>query len=122
MRHNIKAVDFIITPAIKNYIEKRISHLDKFINLNQKELYMCYIEIGKTTNHHKKGDFFKAEFTIHIGKISLRAESQKEDLYSALDKVTEEMSEELKMFKNKKVSLIKKGGVRLKSLIKENKK
>jgi len=118
MRHNIKTTDFSMTPAIQNYVEKGMNHLDKFVNLEDKSLPMCYVEIGKTTNHHKNGDLFRAEFTIHIGGKSLRAESQQEDLYAALDKAVEEMTEELKSFKDKKVSLIRRGGRKLKSLLK----
>ena len=32
MRHNIKTTDFSMTPAIKDYVEKRLGHLDKFVN------------------------------------------------------------------------------------------
>jgi len=118
MRHNIKTTDFSLTPAIKDYIEKRVNHLDKFVNPNQKELPMCYVEIGKTTNHHKTGDLFRAEFTLHIGSKSLRVEAEKDDLYTSIDSVTEGMVEELKSFKDKKVSLIRKGGAKIKALIK----
>jgi putative sigma-54 modulation protein len=118
MRHNIKTTDFSMTPAIKDYVEKRVDHLDKFVNPDQKELSMCYIEIGKTTNHHKNGELFRAEFTIHIGGKSFRAESEEEDLYAALDKVAEEMTEELKSFKDKKVSFVRRGGAKIKSIIK----
>ena len=109
--------DFAMTPAIKDYIEKSMAHLNKFVNTSDMELPMCYVELGKTTNHHKNGEFFKAEFTVHIGGKSLRAESQEEDLYAALDKVTEEMTEELKSFKGRKNSLLKRGGIKLKLLL-----
>ena len=118
MRHNIKTSDFVMTPAIKNYTEKRVEHLNKFINKDHKELPMCYVEIGKTTNHHKNGELFKAEFTIHIGGKSLRAEAQEEDLYAALDKVTEMMTEELKTVKDKKVSFVRRSGAKLKAFVK----
>jgi len=118
MRHNIKTTDFSMTPAIKDHIEKRMTHLNKFVNPNHADLPMCYVEIGKTTNHHKSGDLFRAEFTVYIGSKSLRAEAVEEDLYAALDKITEEMTEELKSMKDKKVSLLRRGGAKLKSLLK----
>ncbi len=118
MRHNIKATGFVMTPAIKEYVEKRVNHLDKFVNQNQKELPMCYVEIGKTTNHHKTGDLFRAEFTLYIGSKSLRVEAEKDDLYTSIDSVTEGMVEELKSFKDKKESLIRRGGAKIKALIK----
>ncbi len=110
--------DFSMTPAIKDYVAKEMAHLNKFVNAGYEELPMCYIEIGKTTNHHNKGQFFKAEFTVHVGGKSFRAEACEEDLYVALDKVTEEMTEELKSFKDKKVSLIKRTGAKLKMFVK----
>ena len=118
MRHNIKTTDFSMTPAIKDYVEKRIIHLDKFISQRHPELPMCYVEIGKTTNHHKNGELFKAEITIHIGGKSLRAEAQAEDLYAALDKVSEDMTEELKTLKDKKISFVRRGGAKIKSMFK----
>ena len=118
MRHNIKTSDFVMTPPIKDYIEKEMAHLNKFVNTGYEELPICYIEIGKTTNHHNKGEVFKAEFTVHIGGTALRAETQEEDLYAALDEVTEAMTEELKAFKDKKVSFIRRSGARLKSFVK----
>ena len=118
MRHNIKATGFSMTPAIKEYVEKRVNHLDKFFDPNQKELPICYVEIGKTTNHHKTGDLFRAEYTLYIGGKSLRIEAEKDDLYVSIDSVTEGLIEELKSFKEKKVSLIRKGGAKIKALIK----
>ena len=107
-----------MTPAIKDYTEKIVSHFDKFVNPDQKELPMCYVEIGKTTNHHKNGELFKAEVTLHIGGKSLRAEAQEEDLYAALDAVSEKMVEEIKTLKDKKISFVRRNGAKLKSFVK----
>lgn len=118
MRYNIKTTDFELTPAIKEYINKKIAHLDKYVKPGQEESMMCYIEIGKTTNHHKSGDIFRSEFTIHMGGQSVRAESSQEDLYSSLDKVTEEAQRGLTSFKGKKTSLIRRGGAKIKEMLK----
>lgn len=118
MKHNIKTIEIFLTPAIKDYLEKRIAHLDKFITPADQESVMCYAEIGKSTNHHKNGDIFIAEFTIHIGGRSFRAVAEEYDLYASIDKATEEIMEELKSYKDKKKSLLKRGGAKLKSLIK----
>ena len=118
MKHNIKALEISLTPAITEYLEKRISHLDKFIMPENKEEVMCYAEIGKSSKHHKNGDIFVTEFTIHIGGKSFRATAEEFDLYASIDKATEEMSEELKSFKDKKVSMLKRSGNKIKSFIK----
>jgi ribosomal subunit interface protein len=118
MKNNIKA-DFSLTPGISEYLDKKLVHLDRFVSPEQKEEVMCYIELGKTTNHHKTGDLFKAEFTIHIGGKSFRATAEKDDLFSAIDIVNDEMAEELRTYKSKSTSMIKKGGSKLKSLLRK---
>ncbi|MFA6797576.1 MAG: ribosome-associated translation inhibitor RaiA [Candidatus Paceibacterota bacterium] len=118
MKYNVKATDFPLTPAISEYLNKKVNHLDKFINSTLEETVMCYIEVGKTTGHHKTGDLFKAEFTLHLGGKVFRASEEKEDLYSAIDVVTEEMAEELRSFKNKKKGLVRRGASKIKSIVK----
>lgn len=118
MKYNVKTIDIFLTPAIKDYLEKRISHLDKFVSQEEKDGVMCYAEIGKTTKHHKNGDFFIAELNIKMGGKSFMAKVEEYDLYAAIDKVTEEMAEELKTFKDKKTSLLKKSGAKIKAFIK----
>src|SRR5689334_13398540 len=102
MKHNIKTLDMQLTPAISAYLEKRIAHLDKFIDGSIAESLMCYVELGKSTRHHKKGDFFKTELTVNTGGKSFRAEAEESDLYASIDVATDEMAEELKSFKDKK--------------------
>jgi len=118
MKHNIKTKEISLTPAITDYLEKKIAHLDKFISPEDKETVMCYVEVGKSTQHHKNGDFFVAELTIHIGGKSLRAEVEKDDLYAAIDVVVDEMATELKRFGKKKYSILKRSGAKVKSFIK----
>ncbi|MFA6227093.1 MAG: ribosome-associated translation inhibitor RaiA [Candidatus Paceibacterota bacterium] len=118
MKHNIKTTNIFLTPAITDYVDKRLSHLDKFISPEDLETVMCYVDIGKTTKHHKSGDFFKAELTLHIGGKSLRATSERDDLYAAIDVVNDEMANELKSFKDRRMSIIKRGRAKLKAILK----
>lgn len=118
MKHNIKAVDIVLTPAISEYLEKKIEHLDRFVNQQVLDTVMCYAEIGKSTQHHKNGDVFVTELTIHIGGKTFRAKAEESDLYASMDIATESMTEELKTFKDRKVSGIRRTGAKIKSLIK----
>ena len=118
MKYNVKTTNIILTPAITDYLDKRLSRLDKFISPEDLQTVMCYVEIGKTTKHHKAGDVFKAELTLHIGGKSLRAVDENDDLYTAIDAVNDRMANDIKSFKNKKFSLIKRGRAKLKSLLK----
>ena len=118
MKHNIKTIEISLTPAISDYLEKKIAHLDKFLNPKISEIAMCYVEVGKSTKHHKKGDFFITEINLHLGGKSFQAKVEKDDLYASIDMAIDEMVEEVKSFKDKKHSLIKRGGAKIKALIK----
>jgi len=118
MRHNIKTKDVTLTPALSEYLEKKLSHLDKFITPEDMEAVMCYVEIGKTTKHHKTGDVFRAEYNVHINGKTLRAVKEGFDLNAAIDLAHDEMENELRSYKTKKVSLLRRGGAKIKRIIK----
>jgi putative sigma-54 modulation protein len=118
MRHNIKTKDITLTPSLSEYLEKKLSHLDKFIIPEEMESVMCYVELGKTTKHHKTGDVFRAEYNIHINGKTLRAVKEGFDLNAAIDLASDEMENELRSYKTKKVSLLRRGGAKIKRIIK----
>lgn len=115
MNISIKSTNIELTPALKDYTEKRILSINKFSN----EEVSAVVEIGKTTNHHKNGeDLFRAEVnvTTSLGK-QLRAVSEKSDLYEAIDDVREQMVRKLKSLKGKSDALWKKGARKIKAMI-----
>jgi ribosomal subunit interface protein len=114
MNISIKSTNIELTPALKDYTEKRISGISKFTG----EEAMAVIEIGKTTAHHKNGDIFRAEInvTTTLGK-QFRSASEKSDLYEAIDDVRNEIVRELSSAKGKKEALWKKGARKFKNMI-----
>jgi ribosomal subunit interface protein len=102
MNLDIKATNLELTPAIKQYIETKVSGLSKFLekwekigNVNVK------FELARTTNHHSKGEVFYAEMNLNLGEKMLRAEHSADDAYKAIDKVKDIMKEEIVGFKQK---------------------
>lgn len=106
-----------ITSAIGDYLNKKLEHINKFIDPND-ESAICDIELGKTTKHHNKGDLFRAEINLHIKGKNLRAVSETDDLYASIDEIKDEMTRELLSNKDRKVSLIKRGGAKIKNVLK----
>lgn len=114
----VKASNTFLTPAISDYIEKKIGSLAKFVNSEETES-QAYVEIGKTTKHHHDGeDLFRAEVNLHVGKVHLRAEASHQDLYAAIDAVKDELHRELTTRKRKTVHMIKRGGQIIKNILK----
>lgn len=113
---NIKATNFSLTPAIEDYVGKRLGVLERFI-LEGDESAHAQVEIGRTTKHHKGGDIFRAEINLHIAGKNFYSTSEKEDLYAAIDDVKDEITRELTSWKDKRIGFVRRGGRKIKDMI-----
>lgn len=89
----IQAKNIELTDAIKGYAEEKIMSLSKFT-----ERYSpcdVAVELGKVTNHHNKGDFFRAEMNMNIPGALLRAEAETDDLYKSIDQAKDDLKRQL---------------------------
>jgi len=117
MKINEKGTNMQITGEIKDYLYKKLAHIEKFLNPTD-ESVLCEVELGKISKHHNKGDVFRTEINLHIAGKNLRAVSELDDLFASIDIAKDEMVRELQSNKDKKVSLIRRGGAKIKNLIK----
>lgn len=118
MKINKKATNISFTPAISEYIEKKLSMLDKFFRDNDEVL--VNIEVGKISRHHKQGDVFRAEIQIVANRQTYYAVSETEDLYAAIDEVKDEIVHEITSNRKKIMRLFKKGAIKIKNLLRGN--
>jgi ribosomal subunit interface protein len=112
---NIKATNMELTSAISDYVNRRLAAIDKFVKEGE---MVSYVEVGKTTNHHKQGDVFKAEFNIEILGNKFYTVSEKEDLYTAIDDAKEEIIRQITKNKDRKQTLFKRGATSVKKMLK----
>lgn len=117
MHISIKATNLDLTEAIEEHARKRAAMLEKNLPPGQADNAHLSVEVGKTTAHHKTGDVFRAEFNLVLDGKPWRAVSEKADLYSAIDEVKEEMLRIVRSQKDKKVSLLRRGGQRVKKIV-----
>lgn len=116
MNININTTTIGMTPAISDYVDKHLESVKKF--LENDPTVKCDLELAKTTNHHKHGEIFKAEIHIVAKDQNIYASVEREDLYSAIDEVRDEVIRKLKSSKDKKISLFRRGGSQIKNFIK----
>lgn len=115
MNINIKTTNFALTEAISDYTSKRFETIKQL--LQDDSTVRCDIELARTTNHHKNGDVYRAEIHV-VGKgKDLYAACEEEDLYKAIDMVRDEMLREVKTSQEKKRSLFRRGGAKIKNLL-----
>lgn len=115
MNTNLKTSNITATQAISDYLDKRLKKINKIVG---NDSVNCFVELAKTTDHHNKGDIFRAELHIVGPGRDLYASSEKEDLYVAIDDASDEALRILKSEKKKSASLMRRGGAKVKAMIK----
>lgn len=98
----IKATGLDLPQSITNYIYDKIGELRKFWqDLEPKGVVEVWVEIGRTTKHHRQGAVYRAECNIVLPGKLLRAEHQDWDIRRSIDEIKNELQQELKKYMEK---------------------
>lgn len=104
MKINIESTGIDLTPSIKTYIESKLTPLGKIIKrFEAKGEITAFIEVGRSTKHHKHGDVFRASLDIELPGKKLFAENENIDLRTAVDEIKNKIKDDLQKFKEKTV-------------------
>jgi len=117
MNIQIKCTGMDLTDSIRNYVEKRIAPLGRFVDKDGSEA-IASIEVGLDTKHHKQGDVYKAEGTITASGDFFRTNTTRDDIFVAIDEVREELERQMVEKKDKDVSLFRRGARSVKKMLK----
>lgn len=121
MRTIVKTKDIELTSALTEYLDKELDKIRRLLKRAEKakdkeearqgrEPFTARIELGRTTQHHKKGQVFRAEINLAVpGNEVLRAEAKREDLRTALTEACDELTRVIKEWKGKRTTLRRKG-------------
>ncbi|MFA5936256.1 MAG: ribosome-associated translation inhibitor RaiA [Candidatus Paceibacterota bacterium] len=120
MKINLQGKNFELTEAIKDYVLKRVTNLEKLLSTFEEKggEVMVDFEVGMSTKHHKSGDVFHSDCLIKIDGKKFYYGSDKEDIYQAIDEVKESLYEEIRRFKDRKQTLFKRGASSVKKMLK----
>ena len=90
MKYNIRGDKMIVTDAIKDYTENKLSRLEKYFKDD---------DITANVLTRVRGNAQIVEVTIPTSKFILRSEEENDDLYAAIDLVTDKLERQIR--KNK---------------------
>ena len=90
MKYNIRGEKLVITDAIKDYTEEKLGKLDKYFKDD---------DITANVLAKVRGNSQIVEVTIPTSKFILRSEEEHDDLYAAIDLVTDKLERQIR--KNK---------------------
>jgi len=91
MQLNIRGEKIVVTSAIKDYVEEKMSKMDRYFE-SPSEI-KCSVLIKVKNNEQK------IEVTVPTSKFTLRAEESHTDLYAAVDLVIDKLERQIR--KNK---------------------
>ncbi|SEM65241.1 ribosomal subunit interface protein [Mesobacillus persicus] len=94
MNYNIRGENIEVTPAIREYIEKKVSKLERYFH----ETPNASVSVNLKVYQDKKS---KVEITIPMKNLVLRAEELHEDMYAAIDLITDKLERQIRKHKTK---------------------
>ena len=90
MKYNIRGDKMVVTEAIRDYAEEKLGKLEKYFKDD---------EITANVLTRVRGNSQIVEVTIPTSKFVLRSEEENEDLYAAIDLVSDKLERQIR--KNK---------------------
>lgn len=99
MKINLKATKIEMTDAISSYVQDKMDMLDKYLGTTQ--IINCDVELERIIGGQNKGEIFRAEVNLEVPHELLRVEKTEADLYKAIDKVKDHLSEVIVKYREK---------------------
>ncbi|MFC3041296.1 ribosome hibernation-promoting factor, HPF/YfiA family [Virgibacillus xinjiangensis] len=93
MKYNIRGENLEVTAPIKDYVEKKISKLERYFDTPPKSDVHVNLSVYN--------DEQRIEVTIPMTNLLLRAEEQHLDLYAAIDLVVDKLERQIRKYKTK---------------------
>ncbi|SHE66364.1 ribosome hibernation-promoting factor, HPF/YfiA family [Desulforamulus putei] len=91
MKVQVRGKNIQVTPALRDYVEKRLGKLDRFLDNLGEAVATLVVE----------GDSHKIEVTIPVNGMLLRGEEATGEMYSSVDLVVEKMERQIERYKAK---------------------
>jgi ribosomal subunit interface protein len=111
---NYKATNTELDQDLQNLLEAKFTSLEKY--LGDETDVKCDVEFEKVTPQ-ESGDVYRVEVNLWLKGTLYRAESTEDQFEKAIDEVRAEIDKELRRSHKKHQSLIKRGGRKLKDMM-----
>ena len=89
-KFTVRGKNIEITPALKDYVEKRVGKVDRFFEVGEVTVVLTV----------EKGQHI-VEVTIPLGGMILRGEESTMDMYTSIDLVSEKLERQIEKYKAK---------------------
>ncbi|MEK5444490.1 MULTISPECIES: ribosome hibernation-promoting factor, HPF/YfiA family [unclassified Fredinandcohnia] len=94
MNYNVRGENIEVTPALREYVEKKVGKLERYFDGTPDAKVNVNLKVNNAKDH-------KIEVTIPMTQLVLRAEESNEDMYAAIDLVTDKLERQIRKHKTK---------------------
>lgn len=94
IKYSIRGENIEVTDAIRNYVESKVSKIEKYFNANQELDARVNLKVYREKTA-------KVEVTIPLGSVTLRAEDVSQDMYGSIDLVVDKIERQIRKNKTK---------------------
>jgi putative sigma-54 modulation protein len=91
MQINISGHHIELTPSLRDYLQEKFTRIERHFE-NVTDIH-CVLTVEKLEH--------RAEATIHVSGNSLHAHSVEEDMYAAIDSLTDKLDRQIRKHKEK---------------------
>ena len=102
MAITVRGKNLDITPALKDYVEKRVKKVTKYFDKTGDITVILKVEKGR----------HQVEVTVPVNGILLRGEESTSDMYASIDQVMEKIEKQIEKYKTKLEKKFRGGGFR----------
>lgn len=93
MKFNIRGNNLEVTPALREYAEKKLSRLERYFDTPVEA--EVYVSLAVQRDEHK------VEVTVPLPGLLIRAEEARDDMYASIDLVVEKLERQIRKYKTK---------------------
>lgn len=94
LKYNVRGENIEVTPAIREYVEAKVGKIERYFD----DMPEAQAHVNLKIYSDKTG---KAEVTIPLPNIVLRAEETSPDLYGSIDLVSDKLERQIRKYKTK---------------------
>lgn len=94
LKYNVRGENIEVTEALRDYVEKRLTKLEKYFDLSQEVI--AHVNLKVYRDHSAK-----VEVTIPLPYLVLRAEETTDDMYRSIDFVSEKLERQIRKYKTR---------------------
>ncbi|MCD5450953.1 ribosome hibernation-promoting factor, HPF/YfiA family [Lactobacillus delbrueckii] len=94
LKYNVRGENIEVTKALRDYVEKRLTKLEKYFDLSQDVI--AHVNLKVYRDHSAK-----VEVTIPLPYLVLRAEETTDDMYRSIDFVSEKLERQIRKYKTR---------------------